>query len=53
MGLGHFGKGNILLLGMPVEKGLDMAAKASAIAVSRAGATASIPTRDEVEAMRG
>lgn len=34
--------------GMPVQEGLDMAAKASAIAVSRPGATASIPLRDEV-----
>jgi len=40
-----------IIEGMPVEKGLEMAAKASAIAVSRAGATASIPTREEVEAM--
>lgn len=34
--------------GMPVQEGLDMAAKASAIAVSRPGATASIPLREEV-----
>lgn len=34
--------------GMPVQEGLALAAKASAIAVSRAGATASIPLRDEV-----
>ena len=33
---------------MPVEKALDMAAKASAIAVSRKGAAPSIPSRDEV-----
>ena len=33
--------------GMPVQEGLDMAAKASAIAVSRPGATASIPLREE------
>ena len=33
---------------MPVPEGLDMAAKASAIAVSRPGATASIPLREEV-----
>ena len=34
--------------GMPVQEGLKMAAKASAIAVSRHGATASIPLRKEV-----
>ena len=34
--------------GMPVQDGLKLAAKASAIAVSRAGATASIPVRSEV-----
>lgn len=34
--------------GMPVREGLEMAAKASAIAVSRPGATASIPLRQEV-----
>lgn len=34
--------------GMPVQKGLELAAKASAIAVSRPGATASIPLRSEV-----
>ena len=33
---------------MPVQDGLALAAKASAIAVSRQGATASIPLRDEV-----
>ena len=33
---------------MPVKEGLEMAAKASAIAVSRPGATASIPLRQEV-----
>ncbi|MDO4273027.1 MAG: ribokinase [Eubacteriales bacterium] len=37
-----------ILEAMPVEKGLELAAKASAIAVSRPGATASIPLRDEV-----
>ena len=35
--------------GMSAGEGLKMAAKASAIAVSRPGATASIPTRKEVE----
>lgn len=34
--------------GMPVQEGLRMAAKASAIAVSHPGATASIPLRQEV-----
>lgn len=34
--------------GMPVQEGLELAAKASAIAVSRPGATASIPLRSEV-----
>lgn len=38
-----------LMEGMPAGEGLKMAAKASAIAVSRPGATASIPTRKEVE----
>lgn len=37
-----------LLDGTPVQEGLAMAAKASAIAVSRPGATASIPLRKEV-----
>lgn len=37
---------------MPAPAGLEMAAKAAAIAVSRNGATASIPTRDEVMAFR-
>lgn len=37
-----------LIDGMPVQKGLELAAKASAIAVSRPGATASIPLREEV-----
>lgn len=37
-----------ILDGMPVQEGLKLAAKASAIAVSRAGATASIPLREEV-----
>lgn len=36
--------------GMPVQEGLALAAKASAIAVSRPGATASIPLREEVMA---
>ena len=34
--------------GMPVSEGLSLAAKASAIAVSREGATASIPLKEEV-----
>lgn len=34
--------------GMPVQEGLELAAKASAIAVSRPGATASVPLREEV-----
>ena len=38
-----------ILDGMPVQEGLELAAKASAIAVSRPGATASIPLREEVE----
>ena len=33
---------------MPIEKTLDVCAKASSIAVSREGAATSIPTRDEV-----
>ena len=37
-----------IIEGMPVEKGLEIAAKASAIAVSREGATASIPAKEEV-----
>lgn len=37
-----------ILEGMPVQEGLKMAAKASAIAVSRPGATDSIPLREEV-----
>lgn len=37
-----------ILDGIPVSQGLELAAKASAIAVSRPGATASIPLRDEV-----
>lgn len=37
-----------ILEGMPVQEGLKLAAKASAIAVSRPGATASIPLREEV-----
>jgi ribokinase len=39
-----------ILDGLPVQQGLALAAKASAIAVSRPGATASIPLRAEVEA---
>lgn len=38
--------------GMPVTEGLKLAAKASAIAVSREGATASIPLREEVLAWK-
>lgn len=38
-----------MISGMPVQEGLSMAAKASAIAVSRPGATASIPLMDEVK----
>ena len=38
--------------GMPVPEGLKLAAKASAIAVSREGATASIPLREEVLAWK-
>lgn len=38
--------------GMPVQEGLKMAAKASAIAVSRPGATASIPRKEEVLASK-
>lgn len=34
--------------GLPVKEGLDLAARASAIAVSRPGASASIPLREEV-----
>lgn len=34
--------------GLPVPEGLELAAKASALAVSREGATASIPLREEV-----
>lgn len=37
-----------LIDGLPVEEGLKLAAKASAIAVSRPGATASIPMKEEV-----
>lgn len=37
-----------ILDGLPAQEGLDLAAKASAIAVSRPGATASIPLRREV-----
>ena len=35
--------------GLPVEQGLQLAAKASSIAVTRPGATSSIPLRAEVE----
>lgn len=38
-----------IIEGMPVQEGLRLAAKASAIAVSREGATDSIPARSEVE----
>ena len=34
--------------GVPVPEGLALAAKAAAIAVSRQGAAASIPSREEV-----
>lgn len=37
---------------MPVKEGLSLAAKASAIAVSRPGATASIPVKEEVLAWK-
>lgn len=37
-----------ILDGLPVEEGLKLAAKASAIAVSRPGATDSIPLKEEV-----
>lgn len=37
---------------MPIEKALQICAKASAIAVSRKGATDSIPKREEVERYR-
>lgn len=37
-----------IIEGLPVQKGLEIAARASAIAVSRAGATASIPMRSEI-----
>lgn len=40
-----------ILEGMPVDEGLKLAAKASAIAVSREGATASIPIKVEVESV--
>ncbi len=39
--------------GLPVQEGLTLAAKASAIAVSRPGATASIPRREEVLSWNG
>ena len=38
-----------VLEGMSVERGMEMAAKAASIAVSRKGAAASIPYREEVE----
>ena len=38
-----------VLEGMSVESGMEMAAKAASIAVSRKGAAASIPYREEVE----
>ena len=37
-----------ILEGLPIKETMGMAAKASSIAVSRAGAAPSIPTRDEV-----
>ena len=37
-----------IIEGLSVQEGLELAAKASAIAVSRPGATASIPLRSEV-----
>ena len=40
-----------ILEGMPVDEGLKLAAKASAIAVCREGATASIPVKAEVESV--
>lgn len=41
-----------VIQGVSVEKALNMAAKASAIAVSRKGAAPSIPQREEVENMK-
>lgn len=41
-----------VIQGLSVEKALNMAAKASAIAVSRKGAAPSIPQREEVENMK-
>lgn len=38
-----------IMNGIPVQEGLKLAAKASAIAVSRPGASASIPTMEEVQ----
>lgn len=38
-----------ILEGMPVKKGMRMAAKAAAIAVSRQGAAVSIPYREEID----
>lgn len=40
-----------MLEGMPTQEGLDMAARAASIAVSRKGAASSIPLREEVESM--
>ena len=37
-----------IIEGLPVQKGLEIAARASAIAVSRAGAITSIPMRSEI-----
>ena len=45
--LGYFTAG--LAAGMPAEKVIDTAAKAAAIAVTRAGAAVSVPTAKEVE----
>ena len=39
-----------IVKGLPIEKTLELASKASAIAVSRPGASPSIPTLDEVKA---
>ena len=41
-----------IIQGLSVEKALNMAAKASAIAVSRKGAAPSIPEREDVEIMK-
>ena len=42
-----------LVQGLDAGEGLDLAAKAAAIAVSRPGAAPSIPSREEVEAFKG